>query len=143
MSWASKEGSSAPLGATWVAAEQAYNLALYSENAERVTLLLYSAKNLVNPAFSYRFDQFTNKTGPVWHARIQKRDIGDAEFYGYSVAGPSPGGTSQYHAFRPEKILLDPYAREVFFPASYDRGAAIGPGSNAGKLLWVSSVTTR
>jgi len=95
MSWASKDGSSAPLGATWVAAEQAYNFALYSENAERVTLLLYAARDLVNPAFSYRFDQFRNKTGPVWHARIHKRDIADAEFYGYSVAGPSPGGTSQ------------------------------------------------
>ena len=133
MSWDSKEGSSAPLGATWIAVEQAYNFALYSENAERVTLLLYTAKNLANPALSYRFDQFRNKTGPVWHARIHKRDIADAEFYGYSVAGPSPGGTSPNHAFQPEKILLDPYAREVFFPASYDRGAAIGPGSNAGK----------
>ena len=40
MSWASREGTPAPLGATWVAAEQAYNFALYSKSAERVTLLV-------------------------------------------------------------------------------------------------------
>ena len=31
------------------------------------------------------------------------------------------------------KAILDPFARGVHFPASFDRGAAIGRGSNAGK----------
>lgn len=29
-------------------------------------------------------------------------------------------------------VWIDPYARDVFFPPSYDREAARRPGSNAG-----------
>ncbi|HEV3483423.1 MAG TPA: isoamylase [Candidatus Acidoferrales bacterium] len=126
MSWASKEGSPTPLGATWIAAEQAYNFALYSKNAQRVTLLLYESRDLANPVFRYSFDQFRNKTGPVWHTRVHRGDMVNAKFYAYSVEGPEA-------SFRSQKILLDPYAREVLFPPSYDRAAAIGEGSNAGK----------
>lgn len=126
MSWASEQGSPSPLGATWIAAEQAYNFALYSKDAERVTLLLYGSQDLVNPVLSYSFDRFKNKTGPVWHARIRRHDMGSAEFYAYSVGGSQK-------AFQPEKVLLDPYAKEVLSPSSYDRTAAIGRGSNAGK----------
>lgn len=126
MSWASKQGSPSPLGATWIAAEQAYNFALYSKCAESVTLFLYASKDLSIPVVSYCFDRFTNKTGPVWHARFRQRDMMGADFYAYSVSG-------EQKAFRPEKILLDPYAKEVLFPPGYDRDAAIGPGGNAGK----------
>jgi isoamylase len=126
MSWASEQGSPSPLGATWIAAEQAYNFALYSKDAEQVTLLLYASQDLANPVLSFSFDRFKNKTGPVWHARIRKRDMSNADFYAYSVGGSQK-------AFRPEKVLLDPYAKEVFFPHSYDRTAAMGQGSNAGK----------
>ena len=126
MSWASEQGSPSPLGATWIAAEQAYNFALYSKDAEQVTLLLYASQDLANPVLSYSFDRFKNKTGPVWHARIRKHDMGSAGFYAYSVGGSQK-------AFRSDKVLLDPYAKEVFFPPSYDRTAAIGQGSNAGK----------
>lgn len=60
MSWATKEGSPVPLGATWVSEEQAYNFALYSKNAERVTLLLYAPQDLVQPVFSYTFDRLNS-----------------------------------------------------------------------------------
>jgi isoamylase len=126
MSWATEQGSPSALGATWIAAEQAYNFALYSKDAEQVTLLLYASQDLANAVLSYSFDRFKNKTGPVWHVRIRKRNMGNANFYAYSVGGSQS-------VFRPEKILLDPYAKEVFFPRSYDRTAAIGRGSNAGK----------
>ena len=33
----------------------------------------------------------------------------------------------------PDKVLLDPYAKSVFFPPGFDRAAASRPGSNAGK----------
>ena len=60
MSWATKEGSPVPLGATWVSEEQAYNFALYSKHAERVTLLLYASQDLVQPVFSYTFDRLNS-----------------------------------------------------------------------------------
>ena len=56
-----------------------------------------------------------------------------ARFYGYSVAGPIPQGRYEWHCFDPDKILLDPYAKSIFFPSSFDRAAASRPGSNAGK----------
>ena len=54
-------------------------------------------------------------------------------YYAYSVAGPAPQGRFAWHCFDPDKILLDPYAKSVFFPPPFDRAAAAHPGSNAGK----------
>ena len=39
----------------------------------------------------------------------------------------------EWHAYDPEKVLLDPYAKEVFFPPEFDREAARRPGSNLGR----------
>jgi hypothetical protein len=35
--------------------------------------------------------------------------------------------------FDSHKVLLDPYARKIFFPPAFSRDASRGPGSNAGK----------
>ncbi|MHB8677495.1 MAG: glycogen debranching protein [Candidatus Acidiferrales bacterium] len=132
--WETTEGDPNPLGASWIACEQAYNFAIYSKYATNVTLLLYHANDVINPAFSYHFDHFKNKTGRVWHARITKSEMGDARYYAYSIDGPPPSGERfERHAFNPLKILLDPYAKSVYFPPAFDRTAALGPGSNAGK----------
>ena len=40
---------------------------------------------------------------------------------------------SELHTFDPEKVLLDPYAKCVFFPPEFDRKLATVPGPNAGK----------
>ena len=53
--WAVTEGLPFPLGSTRIE-EGAYNFALYSKHAERVTLLLYTESDLVNPVLAYRFD---------------------------------------------------------------------------------------
>jgi isoamylase len=44
--WDSQEGSAAPLGATWIANEEAFNFALYSKYASEVKLLLYSREDV-------------------------------------------------------------------------------------------------
>ena len=36
-------------------------------------------------------------------------------------------------AFDPEKLAVDPFARCVYFPPSFSRAAATGPGSNVGQ----------
>jgi glycogen operon protein len=132
--WETKEGSANLLGATWVAEEHAYNFAIYSKYASSVTLLLFGPEDFLTPVLEYRFDSFKNKTGRVWHARIPKREMGDARYYAYSMEGPAPSGDRfERHAFDPQKMLLDPYAESVFFPPAFDRMAAVGPGNNAGK----------
>ncbi len=132
--WAAREGSPTPLGVTWVEAEQAYNFALYSKYAARVTLLLYRPDDFVNPVGTHQFHYLENKTGRVWHIRVPRSQMQDAKYYAYSIDGPPPSGARfERHAFNPQKILLDPYAKSVFFPPAFDRAAALGTSSNAGK----------
>lgn len=131
--WASVEGSSFPLGMTWIAEEQAYNFALYSKHAARVTLLLYKEGDVIHPVFTYQLDYLQHKSGRVWHCRIPRHLTNEARYYAYMIDGPEPNGRYEWHHFDPQKVLLDPYARAVFFPPTFERQAAIGPGSNVGK----------
>lgn len=131
--WATTEGLPFPLGATRIEEEAACNFALYSKHAENVTLLLYTESDLVNPVLAYRFDYLKNKTGRVWHCRIPIASMQSATYYAYSVVGPKPNGRFEWHGFDCDKILLDPYAKSVFFPPDFDRLAAVRPGPNAGK----------
>jgi isoamylase len=128
--WAQTEGTTLPLGATWIEEEQAFNFAVYAEHAENVTLLLYSADDLANPILTFQFDFLRNKSGRVWHCRLPLNQMRGARYYAYSVSGQS---VSELHRFYPEKVLLDPYAKCVFIPPGFDRNRAIGPGPNAGK----------
>ena len=128
--WEEEDGTPLPLGATWIAEEQAFNFAVYAEQAESVTLLLYSADDLANPILTFPFDFLRNKSGRIWHCRLPLDEMRGARYYAYSVSGQV---VSELHRFYPEKVLLDPYAKCVFFPAEFDRKLAIGSGSNAGK----------
>ncbi len=131
--WTTTEGSPFPLGASWVEKDSAWNFSLYSKDAESVTLLLYTEADLVNPVFTHRFDYLRNKSGRIWHCRVAQAVLRGACYYAYSVTGPRPQGGCAWHCFDPDKVLLDPYARAVFFPPAFDRAAASRPGANAGK----------
>lgn len=133
MDWTAIEGTPFPLGATWVEQAWAWNFALYSKDAECVTLLLYAETDPVNPIFTYRFDYLRNKSGRTWHCRVSQADARGARYYAYSVEGPAAQGRSAWHCFDRDKVLLDPCAKAVFLPPSFDRAAASRPGSNAGK----------
>jgi isoamylase len=128
--WAQVEGSPLPLGVRWIEEEQAFNFALHAEHAESVTLLLYAATDLVNPLLTFRFDFLRNKSGWIWHCRIPITEIGQARYYAYSVSGQT---APQLHSFDPQKVLLDPYAKCIFFPPDFDRESAEREGSNAGR----------
>jgi isoamylase len=131
--WEASEGLPFPLGSTRVEQEGTYNFALYSKHAESVTLLLYTVSDFVNPVLAYRFDYLKNKTGRIWHCRIPFASMRGASYYAYHVDGPAPNGQFEWHTFYRDKILLDPYAKSVFFPPDFERLAAVRPGSNAGK----------
>ncbi len=128
-SWASLEGVPFPLGATWIAGEDAWNFAVYSEHAERVTLLLYGEEDPASPILARRLDYLQNKSGPVWHCRLRTTEMKGARFYAYQMDGPR----APYPGFDRGKILFDPYARALHFPPGFDRNAAMGPGANAGR----------
>jgi isoamylase len=132
--WAATHGMPTPLGVSRVAAQNAYNFAIYSKNATKVSVLLYSATDLTTPIVKRDFDQINNRTGRVWHTRIADTDVNKASYYAYSIDGPLPTGKPhEWHAFKAAKILLDPYATAVYFPPAYDRAAALGSGSNVAK----------
>ena len=131
--WAAKEGLPFPLGPTRIEDQKTYNFALYSKHAQNVTLLLYTKNDIINPVFEYHFDYLKNKTSRVWHCRIPFDSMQDAFYYAYRVEGPTTSNSFEQHAFDHDKILLDPYAKSVFFPPAFDRFAATKLGSNAGK----------
>jgi isoamylase len=127
--WEQAEGSPLPLGVTWIEEDQAFNFALFAEHAESVALLLYAPSDLANPLLTFRFDFLRNKSGRIWHCRIAVKEIGEARYYAYSVAGQS---APHLHSFDPQKVLLDPYAKCIFFPPAFDRQLAMREGPNAG-----------
>ena len=129
--WAAAEGSPTPLGCTYIAAEAAYNFALYSRRATSVTLLLFENAESCEPSLRVPFDPVNNRSGTVWHARVPGSALDGVECYGYSVGGPfAPQNGDRFDA---DKVLLDPYARAVALPRAFERAAARRPGSNAGK----------
>ena len=110
-----------PLGATWIEEEQAFNFAVYAEHAESVTLLLYSADDLVNPILTFQFDFIRNKSGRIWHCRLpldQMRVLAVTPTRSRDKSFPS------FTASIRDKVLLDPYAKSVFFPPEFDRKLA-------------------
>jgi isoamylase len=129
--WERAEGAPVPLGATWLEAEQAYNFALYSRHATSVTLLLYAEDDFVTPVYQLRLDPHTNKTQALWHCWVPAARAPGARYYAYRVDGPD--APERGCRFNPAHILLDPYAREVFFPPAFSREAAARPEPNDGR----------
>ena len=133
VNWPSLEGSPLPLGATYVREEQAYNFALYSKNATEVTLLLYNKESDISPAVEIWLEPLCHKTRRVWHCRLKESEVNGACFYAYRVNGPMDPYALPKNAFDPQKLLLDPYAKGIYFPPGFDREAAKRRGSNAGR----------
>jgi len=125
------EGAPAPLGASWVAEERAYNFALYSRHAVGVTLLIYREEDPATPVYQYRLDPRINKTSHIWHCRVPEERLAGGTLYGYRVEGPYE--PRRGHHFDWQKVLLDPFATEVFFPPAYSRAACSRPGPTDGR----------
>ncbi|HEY0705778.1 MAG TPA: isoamylase [Polyangia bacterium] len=126
--WFAERGAPYPVGAVYLADERAYNFTLYSRNGERVELLLFG-DDVSTPLRQVVLDPLKNRSGRVWHVRVAEDDIPGARHYAYRVDGPQAPG----NRFDPDKLLLDPYARAVFFPPTFSRAAASLPGSNLGR----------
>jgi isoamylase len=131
LEWYRIEGTPHIPGAIWIDEERAYNFTLYSRQATGVTLLLYGDNDLFNPLARIALDYLKNKSGRVWHCRVPAGEIAGARYYAYSVDGPfQPQNGDRFDS---QKVLLDPYARKIFFPPGFSRDASRESGSNAGK----------
>jgi isoamylase len=91
-----------PLGATWDG--QGVNFALFSGGAESVELALYDGAGR-RERQRIRMRECTDH---VWHCYLPEARPGQA--YGYYVRGPYK--PEQGQRFNPNKMLVDPYARD-------------------------------
>ncbi|MFP3984020.1 MAG: glycogen debranching protein GlgX [Desulfurivibrionaceae bacterium] len=100
-------GHPIPLGSTIL--EEGVNFAVFSRNAEKVSLLLFET-GIEDKWTEVDLDPAVNCTGDVWHILI--RGLDKELRYGFRMQGPyDPAGTG--HFYSPEWILLDPYAKAL------------------------------
>jgi len=96
-------GSHHTLGAQWEGA--GVNFALFSANAERVELCIYDTSG------KRERERITlpECTDQIWHGYVAGLLPGDC--YAYRVHGPYDPVNG--HRFNPNKLLIDPYARQL------------------------------
>ena len=97
------EGLPDPLGATWDGL--GVNFALFSANATKVELCLFEAGG------EREIERITlpEYTDEIWHGYLP--DARPGTVYGYRVHGPYEPASG--HRFNPNKLLLDPYAKQM------------------------------
>src|SRR5262252_6314418 len=108
-------GAPSPLGAT--ADRRGANFALFSAHAEKVELCLFDATGTRERARV----AMPERTQDVWHMHLD--EVGPGQLYGYRVHGPYQ--PDEGHRFNPNKLLLDPYAKELagaFIPSDLHFG---------------------
>jgi glycogen operon protein len=97
-----REGSPFPLGATWDGL--GVNFALFSAHATRVELCLFDEHGRETERIA--LPEYTDE---VWHGYLP--DVRPGQLYGYRVHGPYEPEAG--HRFNPNKLLLDPYAKQL------------------------------
>src|SRR5215831_11962483 len=98
-----REGLPHPLGATWDGL--GVNFALFSAHATKVELCLFDETG----AEELERIELPEYTDEVWHGYVLILRPGTV--YGYRVHGPYV--PEQGHRFNPNKLLLDPYAKQL------------------------------
>ena len=97
------EGLPYPLGATWDGL--GVNFALFSAHATKVELCLFDAEGK-RELERISLPEYTDE---VWHGYLP--DARPGTIYGYRVHGPHEPASG--HRFNPNKLLLDPYAKQL------------------------------
>jgi isoamylase len=105
-----REGLPHPRGATWDG--KGVNFSLFSAHATKVELCLFDSRGETEQQ-RIELPEFTDE---IWHGYIE--GIGPGQVYGYRVHGPYE--PEQGHRFNPNKLLLDPYAREFLGQLRWD-----------------------
>ncbi|WP_416305977.1 glycogen debranching protein GlgX [Neptunicella sp. SCSIO 80796] len=125
-----------PLGGT--VEDGGVNFSLFSANATGVTLCLF------DPQGEQEIAQYPliHKTQHIWHGFVEGIQAG--QLYGYRINGPYQPHLG--HRFNPNKLLLDPYARQLvgqfvpddrhygYDPSSKEEDLSFDKRDNAGCL---------
>jgi len=98
-----REGHSFPLGATWDGT--GVNFALFSANAHKVELCIFD----IDGRRELERIELPEYTDEVWHGYLP--DARPGTVYGYRVHGPYEPAAG--HRFNPNKLLIDPYAKQL------------------------------
>ena len=96
-------GRSYPRGANWDG--EGVNFAVFSQHAEKVELCIFDD----NGRHERQRIVLRERTDNVWHCYLPQARPGLA--YGYRVHGPYK--PDEGHRFNPNKLLVDPYAKEL------------------------------
>ncbi|HKJ23039.1 MAG TPA: glycogen debranching protein GlgX [Gammaproteobacteria bacterium] len=97
-------GRAYPLGATWDG--EGVNFSLFSKHAERVELCIFDSRGRRElERINMRW-----QTDLAWHCYLPEARPG--LLYGYRVYGPYE--PERGNRFNPNKLLLDPYAKDIF-----------------------------
>ena len=124
LTYHTRSGDWRELGAKLV--EGGVNFCLFSRHATRIQLLLYERADSPEPFQVIPLDARENRTFFFWHLMVEGLPPG--VWYAWRADGP--GDTSATGCrFDPEKVLLDPWARQVS-DALWDRERALQPGDN-------------
>ncbi len=105
-----REGRSFPLGATWDGT--GVNFALFSAHAHKVELCLFD----IDGERELERIELPEYTDEVWHGYLP--DARPGTVYGYRVHGPYEPAAG--HRFNPNKLLMDPYARQLVGELAWD-----------------------
>ncbi|WP_114942860.1 glycogen debranching protein GlgX [Microvirga calopogonii] len=105
-----REGLPYPLGATWDGL--GVNFAIFSANATKVELCLFD----LDGKTELERVELPEYTDEVWHGYLP--DARPGTTYAYRVHGPYD--PKEGHRFNPNKLLLDPYARQLIGDLTWD-----------------------
>ncbi len=101
--------------------DEGVNFCVYSENATRMELALFTDPESTQPAQQFEMTQYGN----VWNLYVEGIGVGqhygyiawgpnwdyDEEFYPYSIIGFTADADRHGNRFNPNKLLADPYAK--------------------------------
>jgi len=113
-----KPGSPLSLGASLDGG--GVNFAVFSRDAEAMTLCLFEASSDGRASFEYVLDPRLNRTGDVWHVLV----IGARPGSLYLWRADGPFLPTKGHRFDRRKALLDPYAKAVTGDFTWDLSKA-------------------
>jgi isoamylase len=98
---APSEGKPEPLGSAYDG--RGTNFSVFSSSADKIELCLFDERGIETRV------ALPGRTGPHFHGYLD--NVGPGQKYGYRVHGP--WNPADGYVCSPEKLLLDPYAREV------------------------------
>jgi isoamylase len=98
------------------------NFAVFSRDAESMTLCLFERSSDGDASFEYRLDPRLNRTGDIWHVLVVGLEAG--AFYLWRADGPYL--PAKGHRFNRHKALIDPYAKAITGDFTWELGKALG-----------------